>query len=551
MFKKPSILLAGAFLLVYLAPLGLRPFIAPDETRYAEIPREMRASGDWIVPRLNGLLYFEKPVLGYWLNAVSQELFGETRFAVRLPSALAAGLSALSLLLLLGRRKAEEEGVTVIACALFLICPLVFGCGTFAVLDGPFSAFFTLAMALFFRGNMEESPNKKRRFYAAFGVASGLAFLTKGFLGLALPIIVVVPYMLWRRQFAELLRFPWIPLLLAAAVALPWALAIHFRDPDYWRYFIWHEHLQRFFDPAGSEQHPEPFWFFVPVLVGGAFPLLFLLPAAFAGLRRSWKEPLVAFCLLWLGMVFVFFSTSEGKLGTYVLPCFPPLAILVALGAYRYLQAGMKRLFDVGAKGLGGLLLIALLGVAALQWLPFPAEWKIYTRIETVRWMLGTVALLVWAVMAFLGAGGAAPLRKLVLYAAAPAVALVGFSGISPDLACVGNAPLPLLARNASRVGPDSLLMTSSHLVGALNWQYRRTDVLIVRGAGELAYGIGRAPNDHRLVPIEDFGDFAATYAGQGRLTLFLKEASYAGLEPMLPPPLYQDRASGFVFAQF
>ena len=551
MSKKQAILLAGAFFLIYIAPLGLRPLFFPDETRYAEIPREMRASGDWVVPRLNGFLYFEKPVLGYWLNAVSQELFGETRFAVRLPSALAAGLSVLSILLLLGRRKSEDSAIALIASGLFLICPLVFMCGTYAVLDGPFSAFFTLAMALFFRGNMEESTKRKRLFYAAFGVAGGLAFLTKGFLGLVLPGLVIVPYLLWRRQVSELLRFPWIPLLLAVAVALPWALAIHFRDPDFWRYFIWHEHLQRFFNPAGAEQHPEPFWFFVPVLVGGAFPLLFLLPGAFAGLRRSWKEPLVAFCLLWLGMVFFFFSISEGKLGTYILPCFPPLAILVARGAYRYLQSGRRRLFDAGARGLGGLVLIALLGVAALQWLPFPAEWKIFSRAETARWMLGSVALLVWSGVVFLGAGGASPLRKLVLYAAAPAVALVGFSGIMPDLACVGHAPMSALERNASRVGPDSLLMTSSHLVGALNWQYRRTDVVIVRGAGELAYGMGRAANDHRLVLLEEFGDFAATHAGQRRLTLFLTDSSYAGLEPMLPPPLYLDRASGFVFAQF
>ena len=551
MSKKQAILLAGAFFLIYIAPLGLRPLFFPDETRYAEIPREMRAAGDWVVPRLNGFLYFEKPVLGYWLNAVSQELFGETRFAVRLPSALAAGLSVLSILLLLGRRKSEDSAIALIASGLFLICPLVFMCGTYAVLDGPFSAFFTLAMALFFRGNMEESTKRKRLFYAAFGVAGGLAFLTKGFLGLVLPGLVIVPYLLWRRQVSELLRFPWIPLLLAVAVALPWALAIHFRDPDFWRYFIWHEHLQRFFNPAGAEQHPEPFWFFVPVLIGGAFPLLFLLPGAFAGLRRSWKEPLVAFCLLWLGMVFFFFSISEGKLGTYILPCFPPLAILVARGAYRYLQSGRRRLFDAGARGLGGLVLIALLGVAALQWLPFPAEWKIFSRAETARWMLGSVALLVWSGVVFLGAGDASPLRKLVLYAAAPAVALVGFSGIMPDLACVGHAPMSALERNASRVGPDSLLMTSSHLVGALNWQYRRTDVVIVRGAGELAYGMGRAANDHRLVLLEEFGDFAATHAGQGRLTLFLTDSSYAGLEPMLPPPLYLDRASGFVFAQF
>ena len=87
----------GFFLFFYILPLGIRPMVTPDESRYAEIPREMIASGDWIVPTLNGLKYFEKPVLGYWMNAVSIKLFGENAFAVRFPSAAATGISGFIL----------------------------------------------------------------------------------------------------------------------------------------------------------------------------------------------------------------------------------------------------------------------------------------------------------------------------------------------------------------------------------------------------------------------------------------------------------------------
>lgn len=550
MTKNRTLLLA-VFLLVYLAPLGLRPFFTPDETRYAEIPREMRATGDWIVPRFNGLLYFEKPVLGYWLNAISQELFGETRFAVRLPSALAVGLSVLAIFLLVGRRPKEDPDVALLAGALFLICPLVFGCGTYAILDGPFSAFFTLSMALFFRGFMEESPPKKRLFYAAFGVASGLAFLTKGFLGLVLPVIVIVPFMLGQRKAGELFRFPWIPLVLAVAVALPWAVAIHFRDSDFWRYFIWHEHLQRFFDPASAAQHPEPFWFFFPALAGGALPLLFLLPAATAGLRKSWKEPLVSFCLLWLGLVFAFFSTSEGKLGTYILPCFPPLVVLVGWGGYRYLLSGKTRRFDAGVKGLGGLLLIALAGLVALQILPVPPAWRLYASAETSRWVLAAVALLVWIIALFWSARPSPAFRKLILYALAPVVLLAVVPGILPERGLRGHAPMPLLEKIAARVQPDSVLLTSPYYVGALNWRFHRTDALIARDPGELTYGMNRAPGEPRLVLISELKDFAAAHAGEGRLILFFKESTFASYEPLLPPPLYLDREMGFVFAQY
>ena len=100
----------AVFLVLYVLPLGVRPLVIPDETRYAEIPREMLVSGDWIVPRLNGLRYFEKPPLGYWLNAASMWLFGESAFAIRLPSAIAAGLTAV--LLFVWARRFTDDGAT-------------------------------------------------------------------------------------------------------------------------------------------------------------------------------------------------------------------------------------------------------------------------------------------------------------------------------------------------------------------------------------------------------------------------------------------------------
>ncbi len=105
--RKSCVVIIGIFLFLYILPLGVRPIIIPDESRYAEIPREMIASGDWIVPRLNGLRYFEKPVMGYWLNALSIKLFGENAFAVRFPSASATGLSAFLIFLLIRRFSGE------------------------------------------------------------------------------------------------------------------------------------------------------------------------------------------------------------------------------------------------------------------------------------------------------------------------------------------------------------------------------------------------------------------------------------------------------------
>ncbi len=547
MTKMQAGWLAGLFLLVYVAPLGIRPMFIPDETRYAEIPREMRASGDWVVPRFNGWDYFEKPVLGYWLIAASQEVLGETPFAVRLPSALAAGVSALAILLLMRRRKDASPGFAV---ALFLAAPLVYLCGTFAVLDGPFSAFVALALVLYFCGDQAESPGRRRWCHAGFGLACGLAFLTKGLLGLVLPVLVIVPYLLWRRKARDLLRLPWMPLAVAAAVILPWAMAVHHRAPDFWRYFIWHEHIQRFLDP-GTAQHPEPFWYFIPVLAGGALPLMVLLPSAVAGLRRIGKTPLVMFCLLWVAMHFLFFSASSGKLGTYILPCLPPLAVLVALGAVEFLKAGETRRFDVAARGLGTLVLIALWGFAALHILPFPPAWRVYAWSEVGVFALGAVAVVAFGGALWGSAMAREPLRKLACFAAAPVLVLACFPLVFPVQALRGNAPLHLLARNAGQVKADTLILTTPHYVGAVNWCFKRADAWLLRGAGELTYGLERAPDDRRFVPLEEMGNFVAGKVGEGGLVLFVSERAYSQYQVDLPPPRYIDRAAGFVFVQY
>jgi len=138
----PPVLIILLFFLLFVAPLGVRPIILPDEARYAEVPREMIASGDWAVPRLNGFRYFEKPVMGYWLVAASIRLLGENEFAVRLPSAVATGISAF-LLFLLVQAFVKEEWTPLVALAAFLTSAEVYWVGTFTLLDSALSLFVT------------------------------------------------------------------------------------------------------------------------------------------------------------------------------------------------------------------------------------------------------------------------------------------------------------------------------------------------------------------------------------------------------------------------
>ena len=334
------LLLLMFFLLAYILPLGSRYLAVPDETRYGEIAREMVSGGDWVAPHYNGVRYFEKPILGYWAHAVSLMVFGENNFAVRFPSVLSVGLSALLIFLLVRRmyrKEAEDEySPAALAALAFLSCFIVFGVGVTAVLDSLFSFFLTATITAFCMA-LEEQPGSRteKGFLGLAGLACGLAFLTKGFLAFALPVLVLLPYLIWERRYRDLLRMSWLPILTAILVALPWSLAIYFQEPDFWRFFFWNEHIRRFM--ADNAQHKQSFWFFFLTAPGIFLPWIFMAPAAISGIKARLFEPtargrLIRLCLCWLILPFLFFSFASGKLITYILPCIPPFAVLTAMG---------------------------------------------------------------------------------------------------------------------------------------------------------------------------------------------------------------------------
>ena len=255
------------FILAYLLPISSRPLLRPDEFRYGEIPREMLASGDFMIPRLLGVRYFEKPVLGYWLTAASFRLLGENRFALRLPMALAVGCTALLLGLWIRRERRDPE-LALFAALFFLSTGLAFALGTTAVLDGILCLFTTATILCARLAVCTERWNFERAAWLVLcGVTAGLGFMTKGLVAWAVPGLTVGVWLLWEKRFTVFLWLPWIPLAALAVTVFPWVRGAHCADADFWRYFIVVEHFQRFNEEVGS-QHPEPFWYFIPVLLG-------------------------------------------------------------------------------------------------------------------------------------------------------------------------------------------------------------------------------------------------------------------------------------------
>lgn len=494
------------FVGAYLIPLACRPLVVVDEVRYAEIPREMLATGEWVVPRLAGLRYFHKPPLGYWLDAQAMSLLGPTRFALRLPSALSAGVMALCAGLLVARHGGGRRRGALVAMGV-LGCALVHAIGTLNLLDALFSALVTAALCAFFESTRATARRAESGWLALFGALLGAAFLTKGFLAFVLAALVAAPFLLWERRFLAALRTSWIPITMALAVAAPWSIEIALREPTFWPHFLLVQNLGRFFDPGG-QQHPEPFWYFVPVILGGALPWTPLAPIAWRA--RSWEpeqRSLRRFALCWLLLPFLFLSASSGKLATYVLPCVPPLVLLVASGAEAALEHGRRKAFDRVALALALLfcLLALAMALAAGAVLSAHATWLpvVYARGEWWRCALACGAGLGGAALFFVAVRHAEPTRKLACFACG---ALPVFASVLVLVPAVGSDrfPLAFLREAVDELPADPIVVAQDNLLHAACWLLERDDVLALGWPGEFEYGLSWPDAAGRHLEIEE-----------------------------------------------
>lgn len=526
------------FFLVYVATLGVRPITISDEARYAEIPREMIASGNWIVPRLDGVRYFEKPVMGYWLNAVSILLFGQNPFAVRFPSALSAGLCALMVHWMI-RRSTRDAMARVLIPSILLTCILVVLVAVSAVLDMIVTMFLTGGMIMFFFSHLEPPGWKKIGFLILFGIFCGLAFLTKGFLAFVIPVIVIGPFLLWEKKWKEAVLAPWLPLMCAILTVMPWGIAVYQQERDYWHYFFWVEHIQRF--TSNKAQHHKPFWYFIPVFIGLGLPWTAMIPSAVISFRKrtDWQQSLFRYGVCWFFLPFLFFSASRGKLWTYILPCFPPFAILVGLGLVESFKWGLRKAFDMGALVFAGVSLIAAGALLVLHTVS-PEKYRLYTSEETFEWVLVIGALLAAAALAGVAAREFPHVKKLLCYCLAPVPLFICAQFAIPHNLPESRSAEPFLALHAHRVPDNGILVSDESLVDATCWFFKRDDVYLIGDAGELYYGLTQDDAPNRLLELEEFGRMIADNIGKRKITVVITANQFERYRNHLPKPAFE-----------
>ncbi|HKA06428.1 MAG TPA: glycosyltransferase family 39 protein [Gemmataceae bacterium] len=330
--RLPSLALLIVLPAVLLYPTLSFKLLEPDEGRYAQIPREMLARGDWVVPHLQSQPYLDKPPLLYWLVMLSYSVFGVNEAAARLIPALAAH-GAILVVYLIGRRSLGERS-TFWGALLLSVVPGFMGMARILTMDGLLTFWITLALFATFEAIRGDRFRASWWYLAAAAV--GLGVLTKG----PIPFLLLVPPIwLHRRLTGHRVPIGWVHMAgfagVAAAINLPWYVAIYLRQPVFLRYFFWEHNVLRFVQPF---DHLQPVWYYVPILFGGLIPGTFLAWSFARHLMSgdpdcsATRTPALGFWLLAGLWCIGFFSLSGCKLPGYVLPAFPCLCL--ALGDF-------------------------------------------------------------------------------------------------------------------------------------------------------------------------------------------------------------------------
>jgi 4-amino-4-deoxy-L-arabinose transferase-like glycosyltransferase len=441
---------AAAVLAICLfSHLGALGLVGPDEPRYAWVGRAMAQTGDWVTPRLYGTPWFEKPVLYYWAAAIGFTLHLPAEWAARLPSAFSA-LAAALVIAWLGWRhygsgldSSPEIVATDFATSPTLLAPLIFstsaaaiGFARAATPDMLFSTSITLAMACAAhcmtqagalrgaKGVLTSQSRPGLGALALFGVFLGLGVLAKG------PAAVVLAggaIGIWaiatsRLRLALRLTHP-VALATFCFVALPWYVLCARRNPDFVHVFIFQHNFERYFTPLF--QHKQPFWFFGPITLLAVLPWTPLLLATVQQGRRAlredaWRTSPGVFFACWALFPVFFFSLSQSKLPSYILPAIPALAILLAVSA-RYGFTHSRALS--GTISFLMAIIWLVLGLVAAEY--FLADSQSITASQLI------LALATVAALSSIFFGSRKNLKALVLASALAAAIAVEIAGLS------------------------------------------------------------------------------------------------------------------------
>ena len=481
--------LLAAIACVWFLTLDVRHLLSSDEGRYAEISREMFASGDWVTIRYNGLKYFEKPPFHLWMTALAYHAFGVGDWQSRLWVALSGAIGLL--MTVLAAHRWFGMRVAVLTGAVLLAAPMWNLASHFNSLDMSVSGALACVLAgVLLAQHPAATPRSQRHWmWFAWG-AMGVAVLTKGLIGIVLPGLVLVVYTLVARDWAVWRRLHLVGgTLILLAITAPWFVLVSLRNPEFPQFFFIHEHWERY--TTSVHQRGAPMWFFVPQLLGGFLPWVGLsigmASVVRADARRDGFRPAVLLAV-WAGAIFAFFSVSNSKLPGYIVPIYPALALLAALA------------LDTLDARRWGRQIIAMLAVAVLGLLASPLIGRMGDDAAQTAAYRG-YALCIGVACALLVAGLVAARvlnRSGRLFHSMATYALTVFAGITIGL--LGHETLGRSSSGVDVVAPMRAVLTpempiySVRLLDHTLPFYLQRTTIMVESPDELEFGTQQEP---------------------------------------------------------
>ncbi|MBI3481201.1 MAG: glycosyltransferase family 39 protein [Nitrosomonadales bacterium] len=519
-----------AVAVIWFANLEYRKLIKPDEGRYAEIPREMVASGDWVTPRLNDLKYFEKPPLQYWATATAYTVFGEHQWTSRLWAAL-TGFAGILLVWFAGLRLfgREAAGYAAMLLGSSMLYALMAHINT---LDMGVTFFMTLGIAGLLLGQAEIDTKKQRNWMLLAWAGLALAVLSKGLMGIILPGAALFLYMVLQRDISVLKRMHWLSgLAVFLMITAPWFYLVMKANPEFFQFFFIHEHFERFATKVHDRY--QPWYFFIPILLLGMLPWTVLM---FDTLLCSWKRGArvagvfspTRFLLIWAVFIYLFFSLSSSKLPSYLLPMFPALALL--MGKQVAEMKARKLFWQIAPVTLVALLWLVLAANAG-KFADTPLQIELYPKYgawlmaASLVWLAGVIAALV-----LLRRQDMSELHKpaalLVLALSSLLAAQLGTSGYNT----IAKERSAYYIAEAIRpyVKPGEPLYSVADYEQTLPFYLKRTFTLVAY-QDEMEFGIKQEPQ--RWMP--DFASFAKVWQTQATALAIMPASIYPQLKQL------------------
>lgn len=383
---QDSLILFFVLGIVYFIALGCFPFLTPDEGRYVEIPREMLATGDYIVPHLNGVPYFEKPPLFYWMQTLSLSWLGSSTWAMRAWVALLGVVGCVLTYLL--SHKIWDRQTGLVSATVQSTAFLYFGMSHSITLDAPLTFFLTLCLYSLIYGIWYLDQGKKYLswFYCAYAF-SALAVMTKGLIGVVFPTMIIGLWVMLTQRWSLLIKLHIIPgLILIVAVCFPWHYLAFKAYPEFLNFYFIDQQLARYATPIAQREMNKLVYF--AILILGLFPwTIFLGPA----LKQAWASkstetgPYGLFMAVWALAIFIFFLFSHSVLVPYLLPVVPPCSIL--LGRY------LSERFDEPVKAIFRAVLLCLALILGLGFFLAPYFKNMGNQVA-VSWHFSMIAIL-------------------------------------------------------------------------------------------------------------------------------------------------------------